>query len=316
MKRRLYIFPCVATDNRANCGLIYAKLLCEFSIKHTPSSMATPNYPDIIACKSVAPKDVLTHPIFGNRAPNVRPSSPCHNGVNSNRLHVEHIRQLRLGDTAASVQLSNFQDSRIIKFCIALSLASCITAAPLLNHILGVIFRCPQEHVGRIDTARIVTIGAIVANKQTIWNRPISQLPCNTGGGRHLSAILEFSVTLRKHGVPYPTPVRAILIYFGPKTLLDSSLAAFLVMLWKVARLLAGFFRYPDGLTTTTLTQRSNMKFIFSGARGIITHVNSPFTTLTTPPNGSRRCGGNFIGVLLDYFSTFGRVLQSAGGAA
>jgi hypothetical protein len=53
--------------------------------------------------------------------------------------------------------------------------------------------------------------------------------------------------------------------------------------------------RWVGFLSTTTMAIAVR-DFVGGVVRGMIIHVNSPFSTLTMPPNDSSRCGGDFIG--------------------
>lgn len=91
--------------------------------------------------------------------------------------------------------------------------------ATLANHVLDVCIIRPEEKMGRVHTARIVTPWAIVQHPQPIGNGSMGQLPGIAMGGEKTCVCRESAVSVRPTVTP-PQPAIAGLVNAGPESLL------------------------------------------------------------------------------------------------
>lgn len=100
------------------------------------------------------------------------PRLSTHDAINYTLADSKVLGQGTLRNRPSGVELPNFR--RIIVAQLALLQLCAMSAAALcstlINHILHVILVGSKPEMGRIHAGRIVAIGAIMANKKTIWN--------------------------------------------------------------------------------------------------------------------------------------------------
>lgn len=221
--------------------------------------------------------------------------------------------QFLLRDTALRVASTNLGYLFVGKFCHWVSIA--MRMPSLLAHVVVVIFARSQKQVIWITTFPIV---AFMENPQPIWNIAIYQHPCKAMGANVIPSkgILQLPVAaLINRRLPLPAFIVAALIHLLPETLFKRTICRGL-MTANVLPLPTWEFGWRDYSTTAAFAKDGNLKFHLRATRAIIRHVNVSLLDLTTPPDACKRCGGNSIGLLPEYFSTSGLNSQACGGAA
>lgn len=164
--------------------------------------------------------------------------------------------------------------------------------------IVHVVFVRAKKEVCRIDTAGIV---AFMKAIKTSRDCAVMKLIRKTMGQSRLVLHFECAIALAVGSCrPLPAFVGAALANFGPESFLRrSSLNSHLAAMtgqeahgvaFAVTASFRSHFSDWSGITAAAFAE-----FYRGLVRGMIVHVNSPFMTLTTPPDGSNRRGGNFI---------------------
>lgn len=212
-------------------------------------------------------------------------------------------------DTTSGITASHICDHGVREPALRVALA--VRVSSLLNHIVMVVLVCAKKQVARIDAFGVITM---MANAHITCYGTVHQFVSNAVRLTALVASqLDLSIAFAiKRASPLPATRAqsktngAVLIDFFPKSLSQRAMRRWL-MTANIFTLPTWKLWWRNFLTTATFTQNEG--------RDMITHVNSPFTTLTTPQDGSTHRCGNFVRLLLDYFSTNERDLQSVGGA-
>lgn len=197
---------------------------------------------------------------------------------------------------------ANFSDIGHTQFYRWMRLATVATVAisAFCQHISNIVRGCAKKQMVRIHAGWII---AFMKYPKVIWYWAVVQFPGmamrspRTAINIYLSISTDIGRTL-----PFPTLIWAKFIHFLPKAFHDRtevvvSDAPRVVVLDKASGLafyrvlaLVCHFRNWGQLSTTALAIT-----VWDFLRGMIHDSNSPFVTLLTPPNGSNRCGGNFM---------------------
>jgi hypothetical protein len=102
---------------------------------------------------------------------------------------------------------------------IEMALIILILPSAFLCHISHIVLMRSEPKMGRIHTGGIVSVGAIMANLIAVWNGAIVKRVRIAMGMIIYSVVNKLSIPLPLAAtLPFPTIVRAALIYFSPKT--------------------------------------------------------------------------------------------------
>jgi hypothetical protein len=223
------------------------------------------------------------------------------------RSSVVFFCQFLIRHTFFGVTLANRPHLRAAYFDLRMRIAMYVT--PLLAHVAQVVLQRAKEEMGGIYAARVV---ADVAHRHIIGAFPVVKFIRHTMRATAFVATqLDLPVALSvKRALPLPTIIRAALVNLLPETFRNGTIRGGL-MPANILTLPTRKLWWRNFLAAATFAKNGEFKSQLRVARGMIAHVNSPFTTLTTPRDDSSHRRGNFIGLLLDHSSTFGRVAQS-----
>jgi hypothetical protein len=199
-------------------------------------------------------------------------------------------------DSAFVKALSRFNHLFVCEFSVRMVRAMHL---PILsNFIRYVIVICSQKQVTRIATGRVI---ALVQHPKSFWYWAMRQLPGDPMGRDNMMVNLDLPVALAASiSLPFPTIIRAENLHLRPEMLrkrrgtTETRVMPVNKPKWFTFHMTAPVFVSccNGGLFAATTVAKA----VWGVVRGIIHGVNSPFLTLTTPPNDSTRCGGNFIG--------------------
>lgn len=175
---------------------------------------------------------------------------------------------------------------------LGLSQLLAIWLSALCNFVCNILLMRSQKEMGRIDATWII---ALMTDLHSVWNLTIMEFIRKTMGA-HLPKIITLlkpngQVAISGFGfcrLPLPTIVRAALVNMFPKTSLVIAVSISGCVAWKVA-----VARIIDRLIATTHAKFWGLEM--GRDWGMILHVNSPFTTLTTPQDGSTHRCGNYL---------------------
>jgi hypothetical protein len=166
--------------------------------------------------------------------------------------------------------------------CIILALGCVRGLSTFRVHVPAVVGVCTQEQMVRVDAATVI---AMVTYQLFVWNRAVVELKA-IAMCRNISIIDVYRAVAAgsNRSCPFPAVGKWASIGVLPETffggLYNTTLIQVSVMAFKICSLQTRVLGYGKELPAAT-----GAEFGLSRFWGMLSHVNSPFSTLTTPPD-------------------------------